>query len=161
MTSARPVPARLALFVTTLAVAVLAGLVPADSAEAADRRKHYDIRDRIEYMINRERTRNGLPRLRVHKGVQRLARDHSLDMARYRDIWHDPYLRHEVPRRAMAWGENVARTTARDAAGRSHYLFMSSSGHRANVLRGRWTHMGIGVAKRGRYTYITQRFFDR
>ena len=40
-------------------------------------------------------------------------------------------------------------------------MFMNSSSHRANILSRRMTHMGIGVAKRGNYTYIVQRFIDR
>jgi uncharacterized protein YkwD len=80
-------------------------------------------------------------------------------MSRAGRIYHDSRLAYEVPSRATAFGENVARTTSEDAARAAMRMFMASSGHRENVLYSRWSRMGIGVAKRGGYTYITQRFF--
>lgn len=148
-------------FVVLLMMAVLVALVPARTAQAADRRSIADIRDRMEYLVNRERVRHGLPRLRVHLATQKRARGHSKDMASGGTIYHDANLGNEVPSNATAYGENVAKTPAKDAAGRSMTMFMDSSGHRQNILYSRWSHMGIGIAKRDGNTYVTQRFFDR
>ena len=159
MTVVRPV------FLRPLAVVVvmafLVALVPAPHAEARDSRSIAEIRDRMEYLVNRERVRHGLPRLKVHFRTQKRARHHSIDMADRGTIYHDSNLGNEVPSGATAYGENVAKTPAKDAASRSMAMFMESSGHRQNILYGRWSHMGIGIAKRDGYTYVTQRFFDR
>jgi uncharacterized protein YkwD len=157
MTLVRPVLTRMLLI--SLITAVLCSLLPATPAAASDSRTVGQIRNRIEYLINRERARRGLPRLRVHDRTQYWSRDHSREMARARSIYHDSRLSSEIPRRARAWGENVARTTASDSARSAMNMFMQSAGHRDNILRRGWDRMGIGVAKRGRYTYITQRFF--
>ncbi len=132
----------------------------ATPAAAIDRAGAYEIRDRLEYLINRTRARHGLRRLRVHSHMQSKARGHALNMAYRRRIYHDPNLRYEVGSGAEAWGENVARTTASDAARRAHDMFMSSSAHRAILLKPRYTHMAIGVAKAGNYTYVVERFAD-
>lgn len=159
MTAVRPVVLR--PLAVALISAILLALVPASAAQARDSRTIAEIRDRMEYLVNRERVRHGLPRLKAHYRTQRRARGHSKDMASRGTIWHDPNLGNEVPPRSTAYGENVAMTRARDAASRSMTMFMESSGHRRNVLYHRWSHMGIGIAKRGGYTYVTQRFFDR
>jgi uncharacterized protein YkwD len=157
MTLVRPVLER--LMIVALVTAMILPLLPATPAEAADSRTAAQIRNRIEYLVNRERARQGVRRLQRHDRTQYWARDHSREMARARRIYHDPNLRYEIPRKAMGYGENVARTTSADAASAAMRMFMASSGHRQNILYGRWKRMGIGVAKRGKYTYITQRFF--
>ena len=157
MTLVRPALTR-ALIVALITATVLP-LLPATPADAADSRTIAQIRNRIEYLVNRERARSGLRRLRPHDRTQHWARGHSKDMKRARQIYHDSRLAYEVPRKARAYGENVARTTSSDAASAAMRMFMASSGHRQNILYGRWSRMGIGVAKRGGYTYITQRFF--
>ena len=157
MTLVRPVLTR--SLIVALVTALVLPLLPATPAEAADSRTVAQIRNRIEYLLNRERARRGLGRLRPHDRTQYWARDHSREMGRRRSIYHDSRLGSEVPSRARAYGENVARTTASDAAGAAMRMFMASSGHRDNILYRSWRRMGIGVAKRGRYTYVTQRFF--
>ena len=157
MTLVRPVLTR--SLIVALITAMVLPLLPATPADASDARTIAQIRNRIEYLVNRERARRGLGRLRPHDRTQYWARDHSRDMGRSRSIYHDPRLGSEVPARARAYGENVARTTASDAASAAMRMFMASSGHRDNILYTRWRRMGIGVAKRGGYTYITQRFF--
>lgn len=136
-------------------------LLPATPAHAADSRTVGEIRNRVEYLINRDRARHGLRRLRVSSRVQYYATDHARKMASVGTIFHDVTgLQAESLIGATAWGENVGRTSSTDAARHAHKLFMSSTGHRANILKRRWTHMGIGIAKRGNYTYIVQRFAD-
>lgn len=158
MTAIRPVVIR--PLVVALVVALGLVLLPTPSAHARDPRRVAEIRDRVEYLVNRERVRNGLSRLKVHEATQKRARSHAVDMADQRAIYHDPNLGNEVPAGASAYGENVAKTPAKDAAARSMNMFMDSAGHRQNILYARWSHMGIGIAKRDGYTYVVQRFFD-
>ena len=157
MTLVRPVLTR--SLVIALVTAIVLPLLPATPADAADARTVAQIRNRIEYLVNRQRAQHGQNRLRSHDRTRYWARDHSREMGRAGTIYHDSRLGYEVPARASAYGENVARTSASDAARAAMRMFMASSGHRQNILYGRWSRMGIGVAKRGNYTYITQRFF--
>ena len=157
MTAVRPVLVR--PFVVALVTALMVTLLPAAPAAAADSRSPREIRNRIEYLINRERGRRGLSRLRPHDRTQYWARGHSGDMARSGGIYHDGNLGQEVPDRASAYGENVARTSSSDAARDAMSMFMNSTAHRDNILYSRWARMGIGVEKRDGMTYITQRFF--
>ena len=158
MTAIRPVVLRPLVVALVLALGLV--LFPTPSAHARDRRSVADIRDRVEYLVNRERVRHGLGRLKVHEATQKRARNPAQDMASHDAIYHDSNLGNEVPGDASAYGENVAKTPAKDAAGRSMTMFMESSGHRQNILYARWSHMGIGIAKRDGYTYVVQRFFD-
>ena len=118
------------------------------------------IRDRLEYLVNRERVRHGVGRLRVSVYAERYARGHAGDMATRDEIYHDDNVAAESPEGTTAWGENVGRTASHEAARRLHYMFMASSSHRSNILKPRWTHMGIGVSKDDGYIYVTQRFMD-
>ncbi len=147
------------LVMTLVVVLAIPALAPA--AIAKDRRRNEFIRHRVETLINRDRSRHGQPRLRASGPLQRHARRHAKDMARARVLYHDPRLAHEVPASARMWGENIGRSTSRYSPRDVQRLFMSSSAHRSNVLQRQWTHMGIGVAKRGGYTYITQRYYKR
>ncbi len=140
---------------------VLLTAVPAAPAHAIDRAATTTIRHRIEYLINRTRASHGLPRLRVSEYVTGTSTTHARSMARRGRLYHDSALRYEIPRGSTAWAENIARSTATNAARNVHHMFMGSSMHRSNLLNPRYTHMGIGVAKRGGYTYVVERFFRR
>lgn len=151
-------PARAVVLV--LVLALLVTLMPATPALAVDSRNPERIQTIVERKINRARERNGLRPLRVRFRLERFATDHAGYMARRRTLVHDSLyrLRIEAPASALTVGENIARNTARNAAARAHRMFMRSPGHRAIILDRRATHMGVGVAKRGGYTYIVQRF---
>jgi uncharacterized protein YkwD len=59
-------------------------------------------------------------------------------------------------------GENLAMVTnATDPAGFAHQEFMNNPPHRANILDPRYTHGGVGVARRGSTYWITQLFVRR
>ena len=147
--------------VVALVIALLIPLFVSTPAEAVDGQRPGEIRNRIEYLINRARVRHGLRRLRVNDKTQYWATDHAQRMAGKAAIFHDGNLGNEIPAGCEAWAENVGRTSASRAARSAMNMFMDSSSHRSNILSSRMTHMGIGVAKRGQYTYIVQRFIDR
>lgn len=159
MTVVRPVLVR--QIAVALVLTLFASLTLATPAAAADNRHAGQIRDRIEYLINRQRIRRGMRRLRVNVRTFHGAREHAGNMAARRTIYHDPNLRNEIPNGCYAWAENVGRTSSSDAAKSAMTMFMNSSAHRSNILSKRMTHMGIGVAKRGNYAYVAQRFIDR
>ncbi|WP_409474236.1 CAP domain-containing protein [Streptomyces sp. HC307] len=115
-------------------------------------------------LTNRERTRAGLPPLAVDPVLTTAAQAHSADMVA-RDFYS-----HTAPDGSQPWdraaaagstrrsiGENIAcgqRSPAEVVTG-----WMNSPGHRANILKPGFTHIGIGFAGGGRAgTYWTQLF---
>ena len=159
MTSVRAVLVRHIILVLVLVLS--ASILTAAPAAAVDDRTPREIRNRMEYLINRQRVRHGLRKLRVSDKTQYYARKHARNMEQRRAIYHDPNLGNEVPSGCYAWAENVASTTADNAARSAMNMFMNSSSHRSNVLSRRMTHMGIGIAKGGGRVWVVQRFIDR
>ncbi|MFJ9349908.1 CAP domain-containing protein [Streptomyces sp. NPDC101237] len=115
-------------------------------------------------LTNRERTRAGLRPLAVDPHLAAAAQDYSTDMA-VRDFYA-----HTSPEGTQPWdraaaagsrrrtiGENIAcgqRSAAEVVDG-----WMNSPGHRANILKPDFTHIGTGFAGGGRAgTYWTQVF---
>ena len=126
-------------------------------------------------LVNSERRTRGLPLLSPELRLTEMARQHSDEM---RDLG---YFSHESPLRrnrdlgerfqrafghaAQALAENLSRMRGtlwcftpehlRD----SHNRLMASTGHRANILWDRPTHIGVGIAvsPRGDY-WITENF---
>jgi uncharacterized protein YkwD len=159
-------------FVTlALASSLLFSAVPAAPAQAATVDQ---LRSALEDKINAARAYRGLRRLRVstytcpaallnRNCMEYFAQDHTKRMARAGRLYHDTPNRlwAEVP--SIAWwrAENVGYVSAGPgAAQRVHEAFMDSSGHRANLLNPRATHMGIGVYQTNTRVYFTERFTD-
>ncbi len=114
-------------------------------------------------LLNQDRANNGLSALTLDPELCRIARIKSTDM------YKNNYFAHESPTLGNAgdllrsngykfsgWGENIAHhanVTKAQAA------FMSSDGHRRNILGSQWTKMGIGVALDANgFIYETQIF---
>lgn len=114
-------------------------------------------------LLNQDRIRNGLPALTIDLELSRIARIKSEDM---RD---NDYFAHESPTygkvaamlRHFGYsftgaGENIAHHATVDKA---QAAFMSSTGHRRNVLSSAWTKAGVGVCTdRNGFVYVTQIF---
>ncbi|MFH9009526.1 CAP domain-containing protein [Streptomyces afghaniensis] len=115
-------------------------------------------------LTNRERARAGLPPLAADPLLTVAAQAHSADMVA-RDFYS-----HTAPGGSQPWdraaaagstrrsiGENIAcgqRSPAEVVEG-----WMNSPGHRANILKPGFTHLGVGFAGGGRAgTYWTQLF---
>jgi uncharacterized protein YkwD/stress response protein SCP2 len=115
-------------------------------------------------LTNRERARAGLPPLTADPLLTRAAQAYSTDMAAR------AFYSHTSPEGTQPWdraaaagsrhrsiGENIAcgqRSPAEVVEG-----WMNSPGHRANILKPGFTHIGIGFAGGGpRGTYWTQLF---
>lgn len=109
-------------------------------------------------LVNKERASAGLAPLIPDPKLMRAARAHSANMAAQGRLDHTldgkgPGERlAEVGYASSGWGENVAagqRTPAEAMAS-----WMSSHGHRGNILNGSFTEVGLGVSG----TYWTQVF---
>jgi uncharacterized protein YkwD len=120
--------------------------------------------DEVVALTNRERVGAGLPPLAVDPLLARAAQAYSTDMA------VRAFYSHTSPEGTQPWdraaaagstrrsiGENIAcgqRSAAEVVEG-----WMNSPGHRANILKPAFTHIGIGFAGGGPAgTYWTQLF---
>lgn len=114
-------------------------------------------------LLNQDRKNNGLPTLSIDPTLSAIARRKSEDM---RD---KGYFAHQSPTYGSASdmlkhfgysfkavGENIAHHATVE---KSQAAFMSSDGHRRNILSSSWTKVGIGVCydKNG-FVYVTQLF---
>jgi uncharacterized protein YkwD len=122
-----------------------------------------DIETAMIGKLNEERARQGLAPLAPDTALTRIARQHSRDMLAH------SYFSHETPfgvtpfQRMQAAGihytiagENIALAPTLEIA---HTGLMHSPGHRANILRRSFGHVGIGVLDGGKFgLMITQDF---
>ncbi len=104
---------------------------------------------------NSERTRGGLPALRLDGALQSVARQRANDMATR------GYFSHTSPTGQTAFtlidaagiyapyaAENIGYNTYPDSQSTAQVLaaFMASPGHRANIMNGSYTRVGVAVA---------------
>jgi uncharacterized protein YkwD len=109
-------------------------------------------------LVNAQRARQGLGKLRFSRRLSKAARRHVSDMARRNYFDHnslsgasfvDRIRRTGYLRRTRSWavGENLAwGSGSRGTPGSIVAAWMNSPGHRANILSGKFREIGIGVA---------------
>ena len=121
---------RVMLLVAALTVVTLGGALPAQAG----------VEESFVAEINAERAARGLEPLQIYGDLTDDARAHAAAMMSQDRIFHNPDLA-AVTADWQALGENVG-------VGRSvrslHDAFMSSPGHRANIL-GDYNYVGVGV----------------
>ncbi|KOV58019.1 stress protein [Streptomyces sp. NRRL WC-3618] len=115
-------------------------------------------------LTNRERARAGLPSLAPDAPLTRAAQAHSTDMV------VRAFYSHTGPDGSQPWDRAAAAGSARRTIGENIACgqrspaevvegWMNSPGHRANILKREFTHIGIGFAGGGKAgTYWTQLF---
>jgi uncharacterized protein YkwD len=132
-----------------LLLAALLFMLPGSSgtAEAATKAEKLGRR-----LINAERIEEGLYRLRMSDRLVRIAKRHSRAMADDGTIYHSKNLVSKLPWTNVWSGENVGMGTSVRVL---HALFMTSDGHRANILHSEYDRVGVGVVKRDGLTFIT------
>jgi len=137
----------------------------------------YDIETQIHTLINEQRTANSLPALSFDEALASIARKHSQDMARRNYFEHDDPEGHDFYWRMQQDGYNCGISIgnmiyqgAENIYEESGYptssiassavdSWMTSEGHRANILTPYWRNEGIGIAKSGSgAVYVTQVF---
>lgn len=141
------------------------GLVPSD--EEALRK---EMEEGIFQVINQAREERGFSPLRQDQRLQQIARRHSQDMANRRFFAHfNPDGRDVVERLQTAnitdftaAGENIfSKKKVEDPAPVVVREWLSSPGHRKNVLNPRYTIGGVGIARGERgELYVTQVFLE-
>jgi uncharacterized protein YkwD len=116
----------------------------------------------IEYwlsLINRERSKSGLPPLTLSKRLSQIAQAHSRDMAEHDFVAHVSPTTGDVLDRIkgisyIRLGENIAMG---NSVAVIHNGLMDSPAHRKNIL-GDYTSVGLGLYKKGDSYYATQVF---
>jgi len=128
-----------------VAAAILPQCGPAPATAPTSASQH------VVDLTNARRAQYGLPALSVNGALTNAAQAHSADQAAVRRMSHAGTDGSDVSARLdrvgyaySAWGENVAAGYG-DAGGVMNG-WMNSSGHRANILNGNYTQIGIGLA---------------
>lgn len=122
-----------------------------------------DLEAAMLELVNRERAANDLPPLAADPEMTEVARRHSADMFARGYFSHntpenkDPFARmREADVKFRTAGENLALAPTLEIA---HRGLMNSPGHRANILRGAFGRVGIGILDGGRHgLMISQEF---
>ncbi len=110
-------------------------------------------------LVNRERTKAGLPPFKEQSQLARAAREHSTNMARQGKMDHTldgkAFSQRiiETGYRSMAAGENIASWAPTPAEAVN--MWMHSPGHRANILSSTFREIGVGIASGPSGKYYT------
>lgn len=119
------------------------------------------LEDQVIQLVNAERKKQGLAALKKNGTVTTIARNHSKKMAESGNLYHSDFgsalKANGVGYRAA--GENVASGTSPFSPESVVQAWMNSSGHRANILNGDFTHIGVGYVEHRGYVYWTQIFY--
>jgi uncharacterized protein YkwD len=138
---ARPVAAILAASIVFL-------LLPASPSAAAS-----EAEGTMRKLINAERTERGKAPLAMNARLVTVARQHSKRMADDGTIYHNGNLSSQVSYcDPSEWGENVGMG---GSVGRLHDLFMDSTPHRKNILKGAFDRVGVGIVRRDDTLFVT------
>jgi hypothetical protein len=126
------------------------------------------LESQVYTLTNGERDRERCPDLRLDYALSRAARNHSRDMAAYRYMSHTDY-NNEDPAQRMersgypvryGWAENIAYGSR--TADQVMSAWMTSPGHRKNILDCTLRAIGVGVARAQDGTlFWTQNFGGR
>jgi uncharacterized protein YkwD len=117
-------------------------------------------------LLNEDRARSGLPALILDEELSRIARIKSQDMV------SNNYFAHTSPTygnvrsmlnsfgvKYLSAGENIARSRS---VYHSNAAFLSSEGHRRNMLSSTFTHVGIGIVVNAHgFVTVTEIFVRR
>jgi len=142
-----------------LALAVLvatAFLTESALASSRSERSLQPLNRRVLGAVNRLRAAHGLAALRDSAGLDRSARQHSLEMGRLGYFGHSSAdgtvfwrrIRSYYPARGHSYwsvGENLAWASPSLSAGSAMKLWIRSAPHRANLLARQWRQIGISA----------------
>jgi uncharacterized protein YkwD len=136
-----------------------------------------EVERRVFHLTNEARRKNGLPSLEPDETLTATARQHSDDMLKRDFFSHtDPdgktvkdrlFNAPAVSKNIARAGENIHGESGRDWSDikltARHIVdsWMTSPGHRENILRPEYTHLGVGVAVMDKDLRATQVFVTR
>ena len=130
--------------------------------------------------VNKSRRKRRRKSLKSNRGLKKVARNHSKNMAKKEKIWHGRGVhiaKENISYKKGFWGfieslfssysysnggENVAMTSSKKSsesiAKSFHKMWMKSPGHRRNILDPKFSLIGIGI-KKGRSGYFATELF--
>jgi hypothetical protein len=146
---------RLGILLVTAALFVIAPLVAANHASAADTGS---MESDFVARINAVRASKGAGPLRVDGELTTIARRWAGKMASAGAISHNPNFANEVTANWVKLGENVG--TGPDVAS-VHNAFVASSHHYANMIDPAFTRIGVGVVMGANGALYTSHQFMR
>jgi uncharacterized protein YkwD len=111
---------------------------------------------RFARKINSERVTDRLGKLRLDPELSRVAKKHTLEMAKNNKLYHTSS--DDLRARVTNWnllGENVG---VGGGVRSLHGAFMNSPAHAANVLHTSFRHVGVAVVRSGGRMWVTMIF---
>ena len=128
------------------------------------------VEQAIFQKVNQERAKAGMSALSYNTTMEKYARIKSKDMGDNNYFSHEDLNGNLITTQMKkdgvtyrAWGENIAYIggVSDPTALANQFMtnWMNSSGHRANILSGNFSSIGIGVYKIGNKVYATQEFY--
>lgn len=146
--------AKTVLMGVSLAAVLMAALPVTAGASSSD-----DMRRKLLSLTNSARRSHGVHALDLNWRLSRDALQHSRRMAESHAIFHTTNLYRLIrPWHPSIWGENVGMA---GTVARVQRVFMHSSAHRGNILRSRFSKVGIGALRRGGNLWVTVVFYGR
>lgn len=117
-------------------------------------------------IINEMRGKHGLSTFKAYYALDKIAREHSKDMARHHTCNHAGFSSRAKRIKQIIGdvyiGENCYKFPANHYSGRTAYQlvrgWMRSPGHRRNLMNPDYKKIGIGIVSRKGYIYATQIF---
>jgi uncharacterized protein YkwD len=140
--------------VSRLIALILAGAMVLGTASPAPAKLN-DRERNLAQLVNRARAAHSRPALNLSAKISMKARAQSRKMAQQGHLSHSCL---QCRFQGWAWSglaENVAKART---VPKAHKAFMSSSGHRANVL-GPYKKLGTGVVKARGWLWVTEIFY--
>ncbi len=133
--------------------------------KSSDLKVDTKIEERLISLVNQERSKVGLPQLRMDTAMTQVARVHSRDMFERQYFSHvNPEGRDGADRMReggvpyVMMGENLAYSPDVETA---HQGLMNSEGHKKNILEPKFHRIGVGIVTTDTYgMMITQLFAD-
>lgn len=146
-------------------VAFLVGVGLVGAATPASATAETDYASKVLSYINADRAKRGLAPLTASPRLAAVATDWSARMAATGKFEHNPQFSKQYPKGWTRATENIATgwgTGALTPASTIHKALMDSTGHKANILDSKVTHVGVGVAfvtsGRTLRVYVTENF---
>lgn len=128
---------------------------PTTQSNVAASASNSNVNDFLLKALNNERGARGLAPLKLDPTLSKMAQDWSAKMASKKAISHSGS---GAPAGFNAFGENVLKASAGTSAASMHNLWLSSPGHRKQMLQPGFDRVGIAAVCVNGSVYATQTF---
>jgi Cysteine-rich secretory protein family len=113
-------------------------------------------------LVNHVRQGAGLEKLRWDSKLANAAQFHSQELAAHQNLSHqfpgEPQLTERLSVTGVRFSAAAENVALADTAEEAHLGFMSSPGHRANIMSAEYNAIGIAVVELNKRLYVTEDF---